>query len=388
MPVGKKKRKKVIKEMLITENKMISRLAARKRLMPYLVSAVAAASLFFGGDGQAASREEVAAIRVENAADFQYWREDSPTKRKITQFVEDVVNPASPRFIPEADRVAVFDMDGTFYCETAPYYFQEMMFLHRALEDKSYTPDKKMADFARKIQPKIMNKTGLTPAENKTLVAYLTKAYEGMTPEEYAAYVREFMQTNEAGLSNLKRGEAFYLPMVEIISYLSNNGFAVYIDSACGSLTTRELVNGVIPIPPDRIITTEFGFTTTKMGKDDPDHHFYDRQQEKVVISGEPLVDNAKARKIFSILHRIGKKPVLAFGNSMGDSGMLEYTLQDNQYNSASFLVLCDDTERELGNPEKAENGRKTALSRGWNPISMRDEFKTIYGENVKRADR
>lgn len=72
MPVGKKKRKKIIKEMLITENKMISRLAARKRLMPYLVSAVAAASLLFGGDGQAASREEVAAIRVETAADFRY----------------------------------------------------------------------------------------------------------------------------------------------------------------------------------------------------------------------------------------------------------------------------------------------------------------------------
>lgn len=82
--------------------------------------------------------------------------------------------------------------------------------------------------------------------------------------------------------------------MVEIISYLGNNGFAVYIDSACGFLTTRELVEGVIPIHSDRIIASDFVFTSTKMGKDKPGDHFYDRHKEKIVISGKPLVDNAK----------------------------------------------------------------------------------------------
>ncbi|MBQ7516091.1 MAG: haloacid dehalogenase-like hydrolase [Schwartzia sp.] len=337
---------------------------------------------------EAATREEIAAIRVEKARDFQYWNDDSPTKRKIIRFVEDAINPNSPQFIPAESRVAVFDMDGTFYCETAPYYFQEVMFLHRALHDEFYRPDKKMAAFAKKVAPKIMNKTGLTPAETKTLIAYLTKAYEGMTPEEYSAYVRAFMQTNEDGLTNLKRGEAFYLPMVEIISYLSNNGFAVYLDTACGALTTRELVAGIIPVPLDRIAASDFGFTSTNMGEDAPNGHFYDRRSEKIVISGKPLVDNAKVRKIFSILNQIGKKPVLAFGNSMGDSGMLEYTLQDNPYNSAAFLVLCDDTQRELGNLKKADNLKSFAIRRGWNTISMRDEFRTIYGEGVTRAEQ
>lgn len=244
-----------------------------------------------------------------------------------------------------------------------------------------------MAAFAKKIKPKILNKTGLTASENKKLFAYLTKAYAGMTPEEYRAYVREFMQTNETGLTNLKRGEAFYLPMVEIISYLGNNGFSVYIDSACGFLTTRELVEGVIPIHSDRIIASDFVFTSTKMGKDKPGDHFYDRHKEKIVISGKPLVDNAKTVKIYSLLNHIGKKPVLAFGNSMGDSGMLEYTLQDNPYNSASFFVLCDDTERELGDKEKAAQLKEFALKRGWNPISMKNEFKTIYGERVERSN-
>ena len=356
-----------------------------KKLSACILSAMLAVSVAVGS-GQAATREEVASISVTTPADFQCWNADSPALRKIVRFVEDAKNPHSAGYIPAADRIAVFDMDGTFYCETAPLYFQETMFLYRALEDKGYRPDRKMARFAAKVRPKIMNKTGLTPGENRKLFAYLTKAYQGMTPQEYRAYVRKFMQTNEDGLTNLRRGEAFYLPMVEIISYLTNNGFAVYIDSACGNDTTRELVEGVIPIPNDRIITSDFVYTTTKMGKDEPADHFYDRRGDKVVISGKPLIDNAKTRKIFSILNRIGKKPVLAFGNSMGDSGMFEFTLQDNTYPSAAFCVLCDDTERELGDVKKADSMKQTAIKRGWNTISMRDEFRTIYGEGVTRT--
>ena len=208
-----------------------------------------------------------------------------------------------------------------------------------------------------------------------------------MTPEEYRAYVRNFMETNETGLTNLKRGEAFYLPMVEVISYLTNNGFAVYIDTACGTDTTRELIGNIIPIPQDRIIASDFVYTTTQMGKDKPSSHFFDRRNEKVIISGEPVDENGSTVKIFSILNYIGKKPVLAFGNSMGDSGMFEYTLQDNKYQSMAFCVLCDDTVRELGNISKADKMKSTAIKRGWEIISMRDEFKTIYGDNVKLSE-
>lgn len=353
-----------------------------------ILSAILAGIFTFGSfamTSQAATREEIAAIKVVTASDFKYWNDNSPTKKKIVEFVEDVTNPASKNYIPPEDRIATFDMDGTFYCETAPLYFQETMFLYRATEDKNYHPTKEMADFAKKIKPKIYNKTGITPEENAQLFKYLTKAYEGMTPEEYRAYVRNFMQTNEAGLTNLKRGEAFYLPMVEIISYLSNNDFAVYIDSACGVDTTRELVGDIFPIRYDRILGSDFNFTSTGMGKDKPQNHFFDRKKEKIIISGEPIIENGKTRKIFSILNQIGKKPVLAFGNSSGDSGMLEYTLQDNKYRSESFFIICDDVERELGNLQRAAKDKALAESRGWNPVSMHDEFKTIYGDNVKR---
>ena len=353
-----------------------------------ILAAIAAGLIAFGSFNatNAASREEIAAINVQTASDFQFWNENSPVLAKIVDFVEDTTNPFSQNYIPPEDRIATFDMDGTFYCETAPIYFQETMFLHRVLDDKNYVAPKKYLNLAKKIRPKVLAKEKLTPSESKMYFEGLTAVYEGMTIDEYRAYVRNFMQDNETGLTNLKRGEAFYLPMIEIISYLTNNGFNVYIDSACSYYTTRELVEGVIPIQSDRILGSDFGLTSTNMGKENPHDHFYDRFKEKIVISGAPLKDNAKTIKIFSILNQIGKKPVLAFGNSSGDSGMLEFTLQNNKYRSESFFVICDDTERELGNLERAKNDRKLAEKRGWNPISMKNDFKTIYGYNVKRA--
>ena len=358
----------------------------KKKILAAIAAGLIALGSFNATD--AASREEIAAINVQTAGDFKYWNEDSPTKAKIIEFVEDVTDPNSANYIPPEDRIATFDMDGTFYCETAPIYFQEIMFIHRVLEDKNYTAPKKYIDLAKKIKPKYYNREKLTPAEDKLHLEGLTAVYAGMTDEEYRAYVRNFMNDNETGLTNLKRGEAFYLPMVEIMSYLTNNGFNVYIDSACGVSTTRELVGNIIPIRYDRILGSDFNYTSTGIkGKDNPHDHFFDRHKEKIVISGKVLTDNAKTIKIFSILNHIGKKPVLAFGNSGGDSGMLEYTLQDNKYRSMSFFVICDDTTREFGNPKRAASDTALALKRGWNPISMRDEFKTIYGDNVKRVN-
>ncbi|MBQ7453932.1 MAG: haloacid dehalogenase-like hydrolase, partial [Selenomonadaceae bacterium] len=99
----------------------------RKKILAALTAGLIALGSF--GVSDAASREEVAAIHVEKASDFKYWNDDSPTKQKIISFVEAAIDPTSPNYIPPEDRIATFDMDGTFYCETAPIYFQEAMFL-------------------------------------------------------------------------------------------------------------------------------------------------------------------------------------------------------------------------------------------------------------------
>ena len=92
--------------------------------------------------------------------------------------------------------------------------------------------------------------------------------------------------------------------------------------------------------------------------------------------------------KVSAIAKEIGKQPILAFGNSGGDASMLNYTVSGNKHKSMAFFLLCDDTERELGDMKKAEKCKKLADENGWVSVSMRDDFKTIYGENVNRADR
>ncbi|MBE6074490.1 MAG: hypothetical protein E7202_08165 [Selenomonas ruminantium] len=117
-----------------------------------------------------------------------------------------------------------------------------------------------------------------------------------------------------------------------------------------------------------------------------PDKHTFDKAKDKIVRTDKFLGENGKTSKAFSNIVEIGQQPVLSFGNSSGDVGMLEYTLQNNRYPSMAFFVLCDDTERELGNLEKASKLKATAVKNGWHTISMHDEFKTIYGDNVKRT--
>jgi hypothetical protein len=147
----------------------------------------------------AASRAEVAAIHVQKAADFKYWNANSPTIAALTQFVENAVNPASKNYIPPEARIATFDLDGTLYCETAPYYFQEMMFLQRALEDQNYQASPEMKAIAQQVKPYIMDKKPIPKELGAKLSKAIPKAYKGMTPAEYKSYVQKFMDTNETG---------------------------------------------------------------------------------------------------------------------------------------------------------------------------------------------
>jgi hypothetical protein len=365
---------------------------------------VLAAMIGFGSAGiapvsEAATRAELAQITVnQKGSDFKYWNEKSVPFQKLKSYVKDVTNPGSKNFIPVEDRIAVFDLDGTLVGETTPCYFEWMMYLERALNDKSFTPSPEDREYAEEVKqtieevgipnPKPERTRNMPKDMDRREAISQESVFSGMTMPEYEQFVKNFMDTKAEGMTNLKRGEAYYLPMVEVVSYLRNNGFTVYMDSACEREILRCLVEGVLDVPRDKMIGSNVHYVTSKQGNDAPDHHFFDRHTEKVVRSGVFAGENGQSNKIFSIFYEIGKQPVLAFGNSTGDSGMLEYTLQNNPYPSASFFVLCDDTERELGNPAKAEKLKKLADERGWDTISMKDEFKTIYGDKVKLAKK
>ena len=332
---------------------------------------------------QAATREEIAAIHVSKSGEFNYWTQKSAAKEKLVSYVKDITNKHSKNFIPVEDRIAVFDMDGTFLCETAPYYFDGMLYLDRALNDKNYQASESDREFAKELKQAIQVKKAGALLEKSA--PHQASVFAGMNYSDYTAYVEKFMKTPVEGLAPLKWGEAFYLPMVEVIKYLQENKFQVYVVSGTERQLVRILVCDLLKIPTNNIIGTDIKIHAAHQG--DTPGLDYSYGKDDYLVRGQFVIKCLKMNKTEAIAREIGKQPVLAFGNSSGDTSMLNYTINGNKYKSAAFFLLCDDLERELGNTEKAEKSRKLADENGWTSISMRDDFKTIYGDKVKRTN-
>lgn len=357
---------------------------------------------------EAASRAEIAAISVDKqGSNFKYWNKQAVSYQKLVAYVQDVTDKNSKNYIPAADRVAVFDLDGTLVGETTPSYFEWMLYLERALQDKNYTPSQEDKEYAQMVKgaiyhigiPNSIEGTGLEDSPNGkdvTAPAAMPKnidlgqarsqesVFAGMTLAEYEDYVKKFAETPAEGLTNLKRGEAFYLPMAEVISYLKANQFKVFIVSGTDRQTLRVLVDGVLPVEPENIIGTDISYLASHQGDADGLNYLYTKDDE--ILRGKYSLKDVKMNKVANIVREIGRQPVLAFGNSSGDYSMFNYTINNNKYQALAFVLLCDDTQRELGNTAKAESVRKASEEYGWIPVSMRDDFKTIYGDEVKRA--
>lgn len=352
-----------------------------------LCTAVLAAALGFGfmagaPASEAATREEIAAISVnKRGSNFKYWNKESASYKALTSYVKEVTNKESKSFIPVKDRVAVFDMDGTFLCETAPYYFDHMLFLERTLHDENYKPSEDDREFALSLEHWLKNKDS---SDNLGSSApHQSSVFVGTSYTDYEAYVKKFFERPVDGLRPLKWGEAFYLPMVEVMKYLQSNGFKIYVVSGTERELVRILVCDLLGIPNENIIGTDIKTVAAHQGETDGLNYTY--KSDDYLVRGGFVIKNLKMNKVSSIVREIGRQPVLAFGNSSGDAAMLNYTINGNKYKSAAFFLLCDDVERELGNLKKAEKCQKLADENGWIPVSMRDDFKTIYGDNVTR---
>ena len=349
-----------------------------------ILAALTAGLIAFGGFGfvDAATRDEIAAIQVKRPNDFKFWAKNSVAKQKLIEYVKDVTNPKSKNFIPVADRIAAFDVDGTIACETAPFCFDFMMFVHRALDDPNYIASAQDRENAEAVKAAIYNHN-MTNDVRKKHCASNASVFSGMTFAEFADYTRNFLKTPVEGFDNLKVGEAFYLPMIEVISYLRANDFKIFLISGADRDYLR-VSTEILPVDGDNMIGTDYKYVATNQG--DKDGMDYTLAADDKVVRGEFVSKDINMNKVSNMAREIGKQPVLAFGNSTGDSSMINFSLRGNKYRTAAFFVICDDLEREFGNVDKANKSKALADKNGWIAISMRDDFKTIYGDNVKRA--
>ena len=329
---------------------------------------------------QAATRDEISAIKVSKSGKFNYWTKDSEAKRKLVDYVKDVTNKSSKNFIPIEDRIAVFDVDGTLACETAPFCFDFMMFIHRALEDSNYTASAQDRENAIAVKNAIYNHNMTNEVRRKHCLSNAS-VFAGMTPKEYADYTGNYFKTPVEGFTNLKVGEIFYLPMVEVISYLRANNFKIFLVSGAERAYTRILAE-VLDVDSDNIIGTDYNYVAENQNKKDGMDYVYNVNDK--LVRGDFVSKNINMNKVNLMAREIGKQPILAFGNSSGDFSMFNYTSTNPKYKTKIFVLLCDDTKREFGNISKAEKMKKTAEKNNWVSVSMKNDWLTIYGDNVK----
>ena len=324
------------------------------------------------------------AAAMDASAPLSLWTEEAEAAAELRAYVDAVTDESSPDFIPVEDRIAVFDLDGTLFCETDPNYFDYMLLMYRVLEDPAY---KDLAsDFEREVANKIkeQNETGASfsglEVDHGRAVA---SAFAGMTIAEFNAYIQAFKKQPMPSYAGMTRGEGFYRPMVQVINYLQANDFTVYIVSGTDRLIVRGIVdNSPLNIPNRQIIgSDETIVASNQNGADGLSYVF--TEGDELILGGEFLIKNLKMNKVSVIMQEIGQQPVLSFGNSTGDSSMAEYVTSGNPYRSLAFMLCCDDTLRENGSQTKADKMYALCQEFGWVPVSMKNDWKTIYGEGV-----
>ena len=317
------------------------------------------------------------------APTIENWAADSPAMVSIVEFVENSVDEDSEGFIPVEDRVAVFDMDGTLYGERFPTYFNDWLYIQRALHDDSYTAPEQLRTFAQAWEDKVLKGVPIEDFDAKERELG-PKLYEGLTADEYADVVRAFKKMDVYGFSGMTYGEAFFQPMVSLVKYLRENDWSVYIVSATYRDAVRVMTEGVLDeyIPRDRVIGTDLKYVAS--GDAYEESMFYELEPEdELVIAGDLFLKNQKTNKAAMIQQEIGRVPVLAFGNSTGDFSMATYTLSNEKYGGRAYMLLCDDTERDYGDPEAAAKFKEKCDANGFFTVSEKDEFEVLYPESA-----
>jgi phosphoglycolate phosphatase-like HAD superfamily hydrolase len=296
------------------------------------------------------------------------WNE-TDTKKAIVTFVTKVTKTGSPDFVPPAERIAVFDNDGTLWCEQ-PVYSQVLFAFDRVKALADQHPEwKEKQPFKAVLEG---DHKAIAEAGEKGLVEILVATHTGMTIDEFNAIVSDWIATAKHPKYKRPYPECVYQPMLEVLAYLRANGFKTFIVSGGTADFMRPWAEKVYGVPPEQVVGTTF---KTK----------YEVKNGKPAIVIEPhldLLDDGPGKPV-GIARLIGRRPIMAFGNSDGDFQMLEYTTTDKGPRFG-LIIHHTDGEREFAYDRKShigklDKGLDEAPKRGWVVASIKDDWKTIF---------
>lgn len=302
----------------------------------------------------------------------------------LQEYVEDVTNPESANYIEAEDRIATFDMDGTFVAELYPSYFEYNMLEYRVLDDASYRDraPEDVRQVAQQIRDFVRQGTALPAHFDMIHARAAAKAYAGMSVAEFDKYVKDYAALPANGFTGMTNGQGIYKPMAEVFNYLTANGFTFYVVSGSDRFICRALVEP-LGIAPNRVIGMDVKLKSDKQG-DAEGVNYTMGKEEQLIRTDELIIKNLKTNKVLQISQEIGKVPVLSFGNSGGDCAMHNYCLGNSKHRTAAFMLVADDDVRDHANREKALKLATQWREAGYHVIFMRDDFRTIYGDGVK----
>ena len=328
----------------------------------------------------------VAGCKKQAQSLFKSWN-DCDSLNALIEYVNDVTDVKSQNFIPVEDRIATFDMDGTFLGELYPTYFEYNILEYRILEDPDYKGKASESEVAAANAIRDFVRTGKKlPSPFDMIHAYAAaKAYAGMSLAEFDTYVKNYAQKTPNGFTGMTFAESFYKPMLEVFDYLRKNNFEIYVVTGSDRFIARALVSS-LGIEPQNVIGMDVLLKSDHQGQEQGVNYTYGRD-DTLIRTDTLLIKNLKTNKVKQIAQEIGKVPVLSFGNSGGDAAMHNYCLSNPTYKSRAFMLIADDDEDDHANREKALKLGEQWKEAGYVVISMRDDFKTIYGENVKKVD-
>lgn len=315
-----------------------------------------------------------------NDYSFKYWNKDANSLNTIIDYVNDVTDEKSVNYIPEEDRIVVFDMDGTLCGEESPVYIETLLLMHRVLDDPNYSAPDDVIEYVKSIKALVDNNEDYDETE---FSYYFGLAFKGMTVDEFEKYVLDFINNTICeGYDNLTYADAIFLPMIEIVDYLNNKGFKTFICSGTDRATCRAILKDHINIKPENIIGRDIVLLPNDYEGSSKDSYEY-KYENTLVRSSEVRSNCWQGDKVNCIVTDIGKQPVMVFGNSLGDTSMAIYATDNNKYKSIAIMVKNDDTLREHGDIEKYEKRSAIWDEYGWTTISIKDDWLTIYGFDI-----
>jgi phosphoserine phosphatase len=313
-----------------------------------------------------------APVSVKVSSTLPSWAE-GPTKSAIIQFVQDVTKQGGPHYVRPEERIATFDNDGTLWVEY-PMYTQILFAFDRAKQLAPQHPEWKTTQPFKALLEGDMKTVG--ESGMKGLMEIVVATHSGMTAAEFDEMVSKWLATNNQPKFKRLYTECVYQPQLELLAYLRANGFKTFICSGGGIAFMRPFTEKTYGIPPEQVVGSSYVVAEFQINDGKPE----------LVRTPKIGFVNDKAGKPVGIYEHIGRRPILAFGNSDSDMQMIEYTMA-GEGRRLGLFVHHTDAEREYAYDRKSHVGTlDKALDRadanGWIIVDMKKDWKTVFPPN------